>query len=471
MQRILQITFLHLFPKSRSGLGRGFVASCLLVFFAGCQAYRPAALNLSAHAEAWKAKRASSEEVRAFAKRIAEFSPSEADFDPANGLSLEEGEIVALVFNPDLRVARLRAGVAEATASHAGLWDDPEISMDVLKITESIPDPWVIGSALSLTIPISGRLRAEKARTRAALHAELERVAESEWKVQRDLFNAWASWSAQRLQWEATSQIVDALDAIVDSTSRLAEGGEMFQTEAALFSIERESRRGELRQLEGEVAESVEAIKSLLGLAPSAPVDLLPALVVAPIETGADVTSESNLTLARLQTEYRVAEQTLLREIRKQYPDLTIGPQGESDQNQSRIGFIGSIPLPILESNRGGIAAARAEREVARAAFETEYERIVGRLASLRERLQGVRARGMTIDKTLIPLIDRQVDDARRLVGLGESGTLVLLESLVRAHEAKLKLIEVRLETARITNEIRYLVGPEPSGAAANEAP
>ncbi len=151
----------------------------------------------------------------------------------------------------------------------------------------------------------------------------------------------------------------------------------------------------------------------------------------------------------------------LLREIRKQYPDITIGPQGESDEGQSRVGFVGAIPIPILNSNRGGIAEARAQREVARAAFETEYERIVGRIAALRARLKGVRTGRRTLDKNLVPLVDRQVADARRLMELGEGGSLVLLESLVRAHEAKMKMIEVQLEGAQSSNEIRFLIGPE----------
>ncbi|MFT5110636.1 MAG: cobalt-zinc-cadmium efflux system outer membrane protein, partial [Pseudoalteromonas tetraodonis] len=161
----------------------------------------------------------------------------------------------------------------------------------------------------------------------------------------------------------------------------------------------------------------------------------------------------------RLRSEYAVAEQTLLREVRKQYPDVTIGPQGESDEGQSRIGFVGGIPVPILNSNKGGIAKARAEREVAKAAFEIEYEKISGRLAALRARLNGVRARSKTMKDSLVPMVDRQVTDASKLVELGEGGSLVLLESLVRAHEAKLKLIDIRAEESQTSNEIQFLLG------------
>ena len=40
--------------------------------------------------------------------------------------------------------------------------------------------------------------------------------------------------------------------------------------------------------------------------------------------------------------------------------------------------------LPLLNMNKGGIAEARAEREVAQTAYEIEIERIIGQLAQLR---------------------------------------------------------------------------------------
>jgi len=98
---------------------------------------------------------------------------------------------------------------------------------------------------------------------------------------------------------------------------------------------------------------------------------------------------------------------------------------------------------------------------VALAAYETEYERMAGRLAALRARLSGVRSRRATLNETLVPLVDRQAADANRFLELGEGESLVLLESLVRSYEAKLQLIDVQLEEARVKNEIRYLLGPD----------
>ncbi|MEM6277882.1 MAG: TolC family protein [Verrucomicrobiota bacterium] len=432
-----------------------------LLMISGCQTYEPQFLDRNSHQAEWEARAPSSESVERFAERIGVGSSYEASFDASDGLSLGEGQRVALVFNPDLRVARLRAGVAKATAEYAGLWDDPQLSFDVLNITQNVPDPWLIGSALTFTIPVSGRLKVEKARAEAEMYAELERVAEAEWETLRDVVHSWLDWSADGYRLRETEVTLEKLNSVVATTSRLAEAGELFRTEAALFSIEQASRNTERDRLATAMEEEEQQIRSLMGLSPSAPLELVATLSAGPVSTRQKEPNENHPTLARLRREHEVADQALLREIRKQYPDVTIGPQAESDEGQSRIGFIGAIPVPILNSNKGGIAEARAEREVALAAYETEYERMVGRLAVLHARLRGVRSRLNTVRRTLVPLVDRQVADADQLLELGEGDSLVLLNSLVRSNEAKLQLIDLYLEEAQVKNEIRYLLGPD----------
>lgn len=450
-------------PKAVQRLIRPCVVLSLTsvaAFSGGCQTYQPSPLDSTSHAEAWRHRNSSDEKVIEFARRLKTSAPRSVHFNPADGLTMAEGEVVALVYNPDLRVARLKVGSARATAEHAGRWDDPKLSIDVLKVTESVPDPWVVGSAISLTLPISGRLAVEKSRANAEVTSELARVAEDEWKTLRDLRRAWLTWSANKLRLEETEQIVASLDSVVETTEKLAGAGELPRTESALFKIEQESRKAEIARLRSRVKEGEQEIRSLMGLSPTAPASLVPMLAVSTGREG-DRLDEINPTLVRLRDEYHVAELTLLREIQKQYPDLELGPSFESDQGQSKIGMIGAIPIPILNSNKGGIATAKAGREVARAAFETEMERLEGRLAAMRARLSGEQSRREAIETKVVPLVDRQVEDSRKLLELGEGDSLVLLESLVRAHEAKLDLIEVRLEESTTQNEILYLLGPD----------
>jgi outer membrane protein, heavy metal efflux system len=439
---------------------------------AGCQRYQARPLDLPEHREEFAARAPGDEPVRAFAQSLA--APGQpAAFDPADGVSLAEGEIVALVFNPDLRLARLRAGVATATAEHAGLWDDPEFSIDVLRITESVSNPWVISPGLAFTIPLSGRLDAEKKRAEASLRAELVRIAEQEWAVRLELQRQWVRWSAARLRAERTAALLESIESLVGSTMQLAEAGELPQTEAGLFTIERASHARALMRWRGEAAEAEQRLRALMGLSPAAPLELVPLLSLeeTPSAISGDELAERNLGLARLREEYAAAEQSLRREIRRQYPDLTLGPLYESDQGQSRIGFLGAIPLPLLNANRQGIAEAEAEREFARAAFETEYERLAGSLAAARIRHDTLREQRRLLETEIVPLVDRQLAAARRLLELGEGGGgsgggLVLLESLSRVGEAQMELIEARLAESLAAIELAAIAGPPAASPA-----
>jgi len=434
--------------------------SLILVFLSGCQSYQPSPLDHTAHAADWRARSPSDEKVRDFARRIDTTAPTSIPFDPNDGLTLAEAQIVALVYNSALRVARLKAGVAQATAEHAGDWDDPEIDLSILKITESVPTPWVINSALSFTIPISGRLGVERARAEAEAYAQLARVVEEEWRTVVDLTKIWLEWSANRFRLEEAERAVNSLGPVVQTADKLAEAGEFLRTESTLFKIEQESRRADVARLRGMVNEGEQEIRMLMGISPTAPAKLISTLASPNANKSANI-EETNPKLIRLQSDYEVAELSLKREIRKQYPDLQLGPQFEKDQGQSRIGMIGGIPIPIFNSNKGGIATARASREVARAVFETTLETMEGQLAARQVRLEGVRLRRQFINENIVPLVDQQIDDSRNLLELGESGGIVLLESLSRGYEAKLDLIETRLEESIIQAEIRHLLGPE----------
>ena len=431
------------------------------MMLAGCQSYQSRPLDLAAHRDAWLARTPGDEPVRVFAEELAQ-SGEASVFDSSDGLSLAEGEVVALVFNPDLRLARLRAGITAATAEHAGLWDDPRFGLDFLSLTENVSNPLLVTPGLSFTIPISGRLEAEKARADAAVAAELTRVAEQEWQTRIEVRRAWLRWSAARLKAEQTERLLASVDSLVGSTARLAEAGEIVRTEAALFTIERASQRQALLRFRGEAAEAEQKLRAMLGLSPDAPLELAPTVVagVDSNELTPDAAAQRSLTLARLRDEYQVAEQTLRREVREQYPDLTIGPLAEFDRSDTLLGFSLSLPIPILNANKQGIDEAHAERELARAAFETEYERLVGSLAAARARLGTLREQREVIETDIAPLVDRQLADAQNLLQLGEGGSLVLLESLTRVGQTRMALIDARLGESLAMVRLAELVGP-----------
>jgi outer membrane protein TolC len=428
----------------------------------GCQSYTERPLDLDAHREAWLARLPTDEGISAFAERLAA-AEGGAGYDLADGLSLREGEAVALFYNPDLRLARLRAERAQASARYAGLWEDPELGVDAERVIESVPEPWVVGASIGITLPISGRLAVEEARAGAAHAAELRRLAAEEWETRAALRGAWLEWSAERVRAELAQELVARLRSIVGIVERLEQTGELSRTEARLFAIERVVRASELAAIEAAAREGELAIRALMGLSPSAAVELVPAALGAAEADMADAPAglgESNPALAALRAEYEVAEQALRLEVREQYPDITIGPGGGVEEGDSRVTLGVSLPIPLWNRNRRAIAEATVERDIARAAFETEYERLAARLAEAESRLDAARAQRVALETELAPMVEEQDAEAIRVAELGEVDTLVLLESLTRLHETKTALIDARLAEALAGARVRALTGP-----------
>lgn len=434
----------------------------------GCQKYERAPLDLAAHQSAFLARTPDAPEVHAYAEslRTAESTcAAPATFDPSDGVSLHEAELIALVFNADLRTARARAGVALASAQNAGLWEDPVLGVDLVRIVQGTPEPWKVFTTVGLTIPISGRLALEKQRAGLEHAAELARLAQSEWRTRMDVRRAWAEWSAASATLDSTRAFLSRMDQALEVVGKMEQANEMPRTEARLFRIERAEKASECVQLESRARRAALSLRRLMGLSPTAEIALTPGQPVT--ESPEAPTDRDELALRSpamliAAAEYEVAEKTLEAEVREQYPDLQIGPGYGREDGQDQVLFNFSLPLPILSGNRGGIARARAEREAARAAAEATLERLIADAAAAHEHAQSASAQRRTLEAEIVPMVDAQYADVRKLAQLGEVNTLVLLESLKKQQDAKARLVAAAKEEALAMIDIAELTGPAP---------
>ena len=169
----------------------------------------------------------------------------------------------------------------------------------------------------------------------------------------------------------------------------------------------------------------------------------------------------SSTLLAVLRADYQAAEENLRLEVRKQYPDIEIGGGFGSEDNDDRLLLGASLPLPIFNANRGGIAEARANRELARAAAETEFERLAFQLASTLARLKAIKQQRKVLEQDMVPMLDEQAAEIDRLAELGEVNTLILLETVTRLFEAKNQILDLQLASLRDRIEVARLLGPD----------
>ena len=447
-------------------------ATALALALQGCDSYARKDVDLAAHRSEFLARTPQTPELQGFAEALAPRSAGTlATFDPTDGLTEPEAEVVAIVFNADLRLARLKAGIALASAENAGLWDDPVVGVDLQRVMGNAPTLEVL-SMIEFTIPISGRLELEKQHMGAEHAAELARVAQEEWRVRIALRRAWTDWSALELELRTTQEFIERIDALLTIVQALEKAGELRRIDARLFHIEQETRRAEVTMLRARVREAALELRHLMGLAPRASVELAhdglgsPAYEgPAPAELdGSDLGARSPLMLVA-QAEYEATERALELEIRKQIPDLKLGPgYGQLDGADEFMLGIG-LPIPILNANRLAIAQAKAKRELARAGAEIALERLMASAQMAAVKLEAATAVREQYERTVVPMVDAQYGDARRVAELGEVDTYVLLESLTRQQRAKIELIEARRREALARIDIEEVIGPAPVAA------
>jgi len=224
----------------------------------------------------------------------------------------------------------------------------------------------------------------------------------------------------------------------------MEQAGEVARTEARLFRIERGTRLTELAGLESQVRSAELNLKQLMGLSPEAPVvfhasGIGPAVSASSLEpdAGTSPIEECSPLMQVIVAEYEAAEKSLELEVRRQYPDLQIGPGygNEDGQNELLLGV--NLPIPILNGNRRGIAEARAQRDVARAAAEATLEQLVADLHAARIRFDAA-----------------------------SQSRLLLIESLTRQHEIKAMLIAAHREESLARIDIQEIAGPPTQNGA-----
>jgi outer membrane protein, heavy metal efflux system len=438
-----------------------WLAVLLAALCAGCQSWQRQPLEPELHVAHWRER--SPSDAAAYADALAgRFHAPREPFNADDGLNLAEAEAVTLFFNPRLRVARLNAGVELATAEQAGRWQDPELHVEGGWIIAGIPNPWFIGVGVKFTVPLSGRPGVERDLAFARHSATLRDVVLQEWQLLAELRLRWRDLESASEAAALTDSYLAELAQLAGLAVRLRDAGEISRLDARLIEIEQASRRAELRLLRQRVTELEAEIRELLGLHPDAPLQLVADAPEAPTlpDDLHGVLQRCHAGLALRRAEYETAEQTLRLEVRKQYPDLSIGPGYELEAGQSRIALGFGLPIPIINLNREGIARARAAREAARAAFEAELESALHQLARAELRAANSEALHRQILDEVVPLADQQVADAAALAQAGEFDALRQLEVLARRHETRLQVLHATFDATRARDAVLMLLGP-----------
>ena len=178
-------------------------------------------------------------------------------------------------------------------------------------------------------------------------------------------------------KFEADARVASALE----SAARLAEAGELSKIELASARLRRHQRVHRLREAEASEAEAEQALRQLLGVAPA--VDLAFRGNVLQEDGEKALSLQGPLALVRhprvqaAVSRLAGGEAALETEIRRQYPDLKVGPAYSREEGMDRLGFAAGLTIPLWNRNRKGIAEAEGVRDEARFAAIRAWREVV----------------------------------------------------------------------------------------------
>ena len=366
--------------------------------------------------------------------------------------TLKDAEKLALVANPEINQLRLKALRRKEEAKDVGWWDDPELDFDFLRILKADDYPNLFGGKLSFTVPLSGVPGLEARAAELYAEEEVLSLRAAERRLCVDVRTAAIRWvaAARREETLRTMQEDASVTNAFACAVRLFGMGEVNEADLSTARRRRHDRSHALRNAELATVEAKTAFCRLLGVSPTANVTLSfdvwseegPIVIAMPEE----LTRHEAVRAALVRLEGK--EAAFHAEVRRQYPNLTLGPAYEREDNLDRVGFVASLTLPLWNRNRKAIAQSETERDLAhRNALDVWKELVWNSVMCARRYRQ--------LSKHMTPEgLDRGAVD--RLHGTGELSDIAYLAVCDEILESKLEEITWREQMLISRNELTY---------------
>lgn len=352
--------------------------------------------------------------------------------------SLDDAVTLALIGNRELNALRLKSANSAKAAKESGWWEDPELDFDLMRIINPSEHPFLGGASIAFTIPLSGATAIAAKADELYAQADIAEIKAAERDTGAEVRHAAIRLAALRRRAALLSEH-DSDERIVrarENVGKLHEAGEVSASELAGVQRQKHIRHHALMETEREIAETEIAFLRILGLRPGTKIVLtLPLRDRPSMPSGADDPLELvrhpkvEAALVRLGG----TEKSLEAEIRRQYPDLKLGPAYANEEGLDRFGLVAGISIPLWNRNRKGIAEAEGTRDEARLAAIDMWRSLVCDAATARVHLSNL------LMHPPIPANEREQTDK-----LADAGELTPLDYLaVREQIFDLRLDEL----------------------------
>lgn len=370
-----------IYRHPRASRGIYLLAAFLVLTACATETKLPSEVELQS-AQQFEARRLDESELKDFMKAGGAPVPTW----PLRTWNLNQLNMAALYYSPDLDVARAQWHTIKAAEITAGQIPNPSVGFSP---TWDETQLYHLFLPFNLNIPIETadkrQLRIQNAQDQSK-SAEYKIVSMA-WTVRTRLINSLIDcYAADRSVALYRKQAKDQ-KPIVDLFNQRAASGQSLNLNAGQILVAYQQTLLAEKDAERQQAEARASLAAALGL----PLDAITSLnidwkTIASVEKKdssvpdglRETTLNHNAELMAALADYIAAHSALQLELAKRIPDINIGPGYDWSRNGNIYTLGLSITLPIFNDNEGPIAEAKAKREEAAERFNALQARIIG---------------------------------------------------------------------------------------------
>jgi outer membrane protein TolC len=320
-------------------------------------------------------------------------------------LSVTDVARLAVLNSPDLRAIRAQHGVGAAQLLQAGLPPNPQVTGAILPLAAGRGDTTAWNAGLNYDIKSLITLSTRCRSARDSAHQMDAQIVWQEWQTMGQA----RLLAIDLIEGERSLRLLQGAEALLaDRQSRseaaLAAGNATLSIVAPDIAAV-QAARTQTRDAQRQLLSKRHQLNALLGLLPDVQLPLaatpdLPPFDAASVEQNLRGLAARRPDLIALQLGYRAEDAKVRAAILGQFPNLTFGVTGGSDNaNVRNVGPQIGVELPIFDHGQGNIAIERATRRqlhdeyAARlAAADGQVRAMLSEIALLTRQLTAVRA-------------------------------------------------------------------------------
>ncbi|WP_084455299.1 TolC family protein [Comamonas composti] len=378
-------------------------------------------------------------------------------------LTLERAMALAMESNPGLGAARQALAASEGALLQSGARPNPELAYsqeDTRRDARSSTLQW------SQTIETGGKREARMRMAERGLARARAELAEVQAGLRADVISAFFGLLVAQERVQLAGQTLDIARSAREAAAKRVAAGKVAPLEETKARVAESGAQLELAQARSEQRMARQRIQLLWGEvnpafgAADGAVDALPA-VPALADLQQRMQEAPAVLQARESLEQSRAAADLERARRLPDPTLSLGVKRARDngQGQNQLVFGISVPLPILDSNRGNQIQALRLADKAEQDLQTARMQLQTRLFEAREQLQTSREQAVQLKSEVLPSAEMAYGLATKGFALGKFSYLEVLDAQRTLSAARGQYLDQLQATHRAAADIHRLLG------------